>query len=421
MIFIIHLFISTWCFIKYDKGLNTNFNSQLQSSFKCYNSYQQTQTISFSGTFQNIPKVFLQQNLADWESGNGEFQLSITSVSLTNFMVQIVCPTTVRVHKLQLQWYAIDDERVQVINAFNIANPTQSTIYQHPNANVEKAIIFLTSLGYYGALEFVLSISSITKTTVTVSISNPSSKFANIRSIGYQIVLGTNEVFDILGIQTVTTSSYNSGNLNLQNNKWLQTPIIGLNYPNNYYLQFRWTQTTTATTISYTVNSWDTLVKHTHQKVWMSYIINTIYLPLEIQTVRISQKYDLEALNRPTIYTQLPQSDEIFNQIGTFNVIVDKQYSPVLINVIFKCSQGKKIKSQFNKCNSCPMQKIKIFNHYCHNNINQISYFPKYISTIQAHEELKITISSTKITINQITYNEVITETSILDIELLNT
>ncbi|CAD8121862.1 unnamed protein product [Paramecium sonneborni] len=416
MIFIIHLLFSAWCVIKYDQGLQTI----LYGNFNCHSSYQQTNTISFSGTFQNIPKVFLQLDLADWQQGNGEFQLKITNVSLTNFLVQIVCPSSIVYVRLQLKWYAIDDERVQVINAFNIVNPIQSTIYPHLNANVEKGIIFLTSLGQFGALEFVLSISSLTKTSVTIDISNPSAKLGNIRLIGYQIVLGTNEIFDILGLQTVTSSSYTSENFDLQNDKWFLTSIIGLNYPNNYFLQFRWLYTTTASTIQYTVNSWDTLVKHTHQRVWMSYVINTIYLPLELDTIRISQKQDLEAQNKPTIFAELPQSNEIFDQIGTFNVIVDKQISPVLINVIIKCSLGKQIKSQFNKCNSCPIQKKEIFTHFCNCNINSIFYFPRYISAIQAHQELKITVSVTKISINQITYNQMMTETNILDIELLN-
>ncbi|CAD8093697.1 unnamed protein product [Paramecium primaurelia] len=213
---------------------------------------------------------------------------------------------------------------------------------------------------------------------------------------------------------------YTSQNFNLQTNKWILTPIVGFQFDNNQYLQFRWTYTYTASTVSCKVDSWDKLVKHTHLTVLMSYVINTFYQPLQTQTIRISQKIDLEALNRPTVYAELPQTNEVFNQIGTFTTIIDKSISPVLINVIIKCSFAKKINSQFNKCNNCSFQKFYIYSHNCNNQINQISYFPRYLPTNSAHQELIIIISDKRIQINQITYNQVAAVNNILDIEQID-
>ncbi|CAD8188643.1 unnamed protein product [Paramecium pentaurelia] len=420
MKFILILFLKALGQIKYDSGQNTDFYSASQPSFACKNSYQLSKTINFNGAFQNIPQVFIQQSLSDIEPGNVEFRLSITSVTLTNFIVQIQCPSSKRIYSLQFRWFAIDDQRVQVISAFNIDNPTMSKTYQHLNANAENGIIFLTSISIIGPIDFVLSLSSITKTSVTVDISNPSGKFVNLKQIGYQIVLGTSEIFNMLGIQTVTTTSYTSQNFNLQTNKWILTPIVGFQFDNNQYLQFRWTYTYTASTVSCKVDSWDKLVKHTHLTALMSYVINTLYQPLQTQTIRISQKIDLEALNRPTVYAELPQTNEVFNQIGTFTTIIDKSISPVLINVIIKCSFAKKIKSQFNKCNNCSFQKFYLYSHNCNNQINQISYFSRYLPTNSAHQELTIIISDKRIQINQITYNQVAAVNNILDIEQLN-
>ncbi|CAD8213185.1 unnamed protein product [Paramecium octaurelia] len=406
-------------YIKYDSGLNTDFNPST-AGFLCQNSYSLEQTTSFNGQFQNIPQVFIQLNWVDIAKGNTEYRLSITSITLTNFMVKIFCPSSTRTHTLKFQWYAIDDQRVQVINAFNIDNPTISKNYQHLNANAEQGMLFPISLSYVGPLDFVIQISSITKTDVTIEISNPSGKFVNLKQIGYQIVLGTSEIFTTLGLQTVTGTSYTSENYNLLTNKWFLTPIIGVNYPDDYYLQFRWTYTYTASTVSCKIDSWDRLVKHTHQKVWMSYVINTQYLPLYCVTIRISQKIDLEAINRSTIYSEIPQINGVFNQIGTFTTIIDKSISPLTINVIVKCSQGKKITSKFNKCNNCSPQMFYTFTHNCHNQINQISYFPRYISSISAHQELEIIISASRIQLNQITYNQIKAVINILDIELGN-
>lgn len=59
-----------------------------------------------------------------------------------------------------MKWFAIDDQRVEVIHQFNIDNPTSSNV-PRKNKNINTGFIVLTSFGGHGAIDFVLSVINI--------------------------------------------------------------------------------------------------------------------------------------------------------------------------------------------------------------------------------------------------------------------
>ncbi|CAD8126120.1 unnamed protein product [Paramecium sonneborni] len=400
-------------FITNDSGSK----SGIEPGNSCQNSYSTTLTIPFSQQFENIPQVIIILTRWTLYYGSTEFKLQITSTTTSNFQVQISCPHT-QVFYVYFNWYAIDDQRVQVINQFNFANPVTQT-FSHHNPNALYGFISPISFGGNGLIDCNLQITSITKTTVTVGLSGQAGKIENLKQIGYQIILGIQEVFDILSIQT--TALYNSGNNNLQANKWLLTPIVAVTNPPNDSIRLWIKYTTTSTTISYNIETWGyPYSPNTHNKIWMSYAINEQFTKMLLLTVRISQKFDKSSITSPSIQLQMPQINESYSSNGVYTATFDQSQTPVQMNVQMKCFNGKKIKSLFSKCNNCPENKNYLFSHFCHSNINQISYFAKFTPTKQAHNEIKITISDSEINIAHVVYNQIKTEAQILNILLIN-
>ncbi|CAD8124904.1 unnamed protein product [Paramecium sonneborni] len=402
--------------ITYDSG----FKKGVDTTDNCANSFSTTQTISFSGQFQNIPQVFII--LSRWEidkTDEVDVRLEINSITLTNFKVQISCPK-MRVFVLYFDWYAMDDQRVKVINQFNLDNPTTTQTFSHQNTNAEIGFISPISFGAQGSLDYTLQITSITLTTVTVELSNVPGKFENLKQIGYQIILGRQDAINILEIQS--TSSYNSGNINIQTNKWLLTPTVAIRNPQDENIRLLQQKTTTSTIISYTINSWSThpYSPNTHLRIWMSLVSNQQATFMLLLTVRISSKFDLGAITSPNIQIQMPQINQSYSSNGVYTIFVDKTYSTIFINVQMKCFNGKKIRSFFRKCNGCSGNQNYQFNHFCHANINLVSYFAKYTPDTSANQKLTITISDSEISIVQVVQNYVQTQTQILHILYLN-
>ncbi|CAD8106864.1 unnamed protein product [Paramecium sonneborni] len=387
--------------ITYDSG-SKQF---IEAGNNCKDGYTTTTTISFSQSFQNTPQVFIY--LTRWTD----------TILIHNFQVKIDCPSS-QVFYVYFNWYAIDDQRVQVINVFNFDNPVTKT-FSHQNPNALYGFVTPISFKAIGIVDYNLQITSITKSTVTVGLTGEAGKIEKLTQIGYQIVLGIQEVFDILEI--FTTALYNSGSINLQPNKWLLTPIVAATNPPDTSIRLWQKFTTTATTVTYNFDTWGyPYSPNTHKKIWMSNnAINQQYSIVLLLTVRISSKFDLSSISSSSIQLQMPQINQSYSSNGVYTAIVDQSDTPVLINVQMKCFNGKKFKSQFIKCNGCSGNKY-LFNHFCHSNINQVAYFAKFTTATPAHYEFKITISDSEITVDQVVYHQLKTSTQILSILVLN-
>ncbi|CAD8076875.1 unnamed protein product [Paramecium primaurelia] len=138
------------------QGEVTQFSYQV-SGFNCQNGY--TSTINFPDSFSNIPKLIFHPSLFDFASISSTqptAKIEIVSVTLTDFQIKLTCPYQ-RINTYNLRWYAIDDQRLIVINEFNL-NPIGAKSFTFQNPNIKKAILSIVGVGYKASFDMGLSL-----------------------------------------------------------------------------------------------------------------------------------------------------------------------------------------------------------------------------------------------------------------------
>ncbi|CAD8070512.1 unnamed protein product [Paramecium sonneborni] len=409
---------SSFGFIKYDTGLLKVYDYEV-SSFNCQNGFSKTATINFAGTFENQPQVFFYLEKIDLERAELEFKLSITTITVTSFQTLISC-AKYRVYRTQIRWFAIDDQRIEVINNFNMINPDDKT-FQIKNPNAQYGFLTLTSIHFTGQIDFQLSISSITTNSATVTITKVSGKFANLKQIGYQLVVGVQEAFINLGLMT-PTGGFSSGALPIQTNRWFFIALQGLNYNYADNIRIETLFTNTATTLSYTFGAWQgvTETPNRHSQIWIAYQFTYSYKALECFSVRTSRREAFDLTILPPIYLELVSLNQIYTTIGNYNYIINKSVQPVNIVILLGCPNGKKVKAEFNKCNSCSTQKFYSITYNCFNKMNYVGFYPVFKQAFQQYNQLKINMQSSSLEITQVLYDQKITEQLIIKVQILN-
>ncbi|CAD8185379.1 unnamed protein product [Paramecium pentaurelia] len=405
-------------YITFDSNLSLDFDQFTGSGFFCNSGYTKTATINFSGEFENVPQVFLTQEWIDFTTAQTQIELQIISISKTQFSMKVYCGYN-RMTTSMIKWFAIDDQRIEVINNFNMVNPDDKT-FQIKNPNAQTGFVVLTSIHYTGAIDFLLSISQITMHSVTVSITKVAGKFTNLKQIGYQVIVGVEEAFINLGLKTVM-GAFSSDILAIQPNRWFAIALQGFNYPNSRNIRIKAVFTNTVSTLSYTWGTWyETETPNSHSQIWIAYQFTKSYKALECFSIRISRKFVMDLTYLPTFSLEFVSLNQIYTTIGNFNYLVDKSISPLLMAIQIKCLSGKKIQAKFNKCNSCSIQKFHTFQYNCLNQMNYVGFFPRFNQAFKQYNELKINIYSSSLEITQIIYDQKVTEQSIVDIQILN-
>ncbi|CAK87761.1 unnamed protein product (macronuclear) [Paramecium tetraurelia] len=405
-------------FIYYDTGMTYDFDYDYDSDFDCRNGYSKIVTTTFSDEFEQIPQVFFTNEKFDQDTAEVEFNLEITTITKTSFTLQISCSVN-RVYRLNLKWFAIDDQRIEVLSNFNMENPDDKT-FQIKNPNAQTGFVIITSFSYTGPIDFLLSISQITTNSVTVSITKVEGKFTNLRKIGYFVVVGIEEAFINLGLQT-TTECFSSGDLAIQPNRWFAISLQGLNYPNDNNLRIKAIHSDTPTTISYTWGTWDqSETPNSHSQIWIAYQFTKIFKPLECFSIRTSRKQVKDLTIFPTFYLEFVQSNQIYTTDGDYEYYVDISNAPFKMGIQITCENGKKIKADFNKCNSCSYQNTHSYTYNCFNQMNYIGFFPVFQQAFPQYNHLKINMQSSSLEIINVVYDQVITEKTIVNIQILD-
>ncbi|CAD8106964.1 unnamed protein product [Paramecium sonneborni] len=403
-------------YITYDSGLFQDFDWFGSSGFACMNSFTKTSTITFSGQFENTPQVITTLEFIDLTTASTQLEFQITSITKQTFSVMAYCGFN-RVTTIQIRWFAIDDQRIEVFNNFNMINPDDKT-FQIKNRNAQSGFVVMTSIHYIGPIDFLLSMSQITMQQVTVSITKVAGKFTNLKQIGYQLIVAVDEAFVNLGLQSVT-GAFNSGILPIQPNRWFAIAIQGFNYSNSKNIRVKAIFTNTPTTISYTWGTWyDIETPNTHSQIWIAYQFVNSYKALECFTIRTSRKYIQDLTNLPKFSLKFDIVNQIYNTIGNYNYILDKSITPFIMSIEIKCQADMKIQAEFNKCNACNTQKFHVFKYNCFNQMNYVGFFPKFKQAFQQYNHLKINMQETSLEIIQVLYDQKIIEQTIVKIEL---
>ncbi|CAD8115235.1 unnamed protein product [Paramecium sonneborni] len=387
--------------LTYDTG-----NFALISS-GCKNGQESTQTVNFNGIFYKIPQIILGLEHVDQQFPT-DFRVTIQNVQKTSFDLYVICPGAQSVIGIKYQWYAIDDDRIQVINSFNNLFPTVQT-FNHQLPSATKGIISIISFGVGGTMDFLLSITSLTSTQVTVDITSATS----IKSLGYQVILGVEEAFQDTQI-IHHTQTYTSGAIVQQPKSWFFLGYCGMaqEFGNGFRQKF----VRTSVSQSYTVTTWyGAFIKAHHIRTWITYQFTT-YKAFECYTIRISQLFDLEVAIKPQIYIDIGEINQSFS--SSSEVVFDKPITQLTISTYMKCAKSKKIVSKFLKCESCSSKNYYQFTHYCHGTINEINYFPRYRLNQLVYKQLNIEILSDKITVTQPLRNPEVTNPVLIEIKI---
>ncbi|CAD8091679.1 unnamed protein product [Paramecium primaurelia] len=148
-------------------------------------------------------------------------------------------------------------------------------------------------------------------------------------------------------------------------------------------------------------------------------------LQIAIQTIGMfqyknKQKISLDLSILPTFYLELVQSNQIYTTNGNYDYSVDKSIIKPKMNIQIKCENGKKIKADFNKCNSCSIQKTYQFTYNCFNQMNYVGFYPVFQQELPLYNHLKINMQASSLEITNIVYDQMITEKTIVKILILN-
>ncbi|CAD8138711.1 unnamed protein product [Paramecium octaurelia] len=405
-------------YIYADTGIFNGFATATDSTFICNFGFSRTATISYSDQFEKIPQVFFVHEYLESEMADMGFRLSITSITQTQFTLEISCNKQ-RQYTLRIRWFAFDDQRIEVISNFNMDVPDDKT-FSIKNPNAQTGFVAVTSMRYLGSIDFLLSISQIKTNSVTVSITKTAGKFANLKQIGYFVVVGVEEAFINLGLKTAT-GAFSSGTIPIQSNRWFAIALQGLAFANTKNLRIRATYSNTATTISYTWGTWVEIeTPNSHSQIWIANQFTTVFKPLECFSIRISRKQVLDLLTLPTFYLELVQTNQIYTTYGNYELLVDKTITPLKMNLQIKCENGMKVQADFNKCNACNTKKTHSFTYNCFNQMNYIGFFPLFSQAFPQYNSLKIKLQSSLLEISQVIYDQSLTETTIVKIQILN-
>ncbi|CAD8103743.1 unnamed protein product [Paramecium primaurelia] len=410
--------------ITYDSNTITSFAYQYSGGSKCISPQQRQKTVYFSDIFARPPKIILQTQMFDLQHPYLNFTLQIMTVTTDYFILHQKCDYSV-VHGIVIRWQAMDDERIQVINEFNMISLENKT-YSHINPNVEEAIISLINLSYKGSIKFNIEISELTRKNVSVVITNPNDGLKNLLVLGYQVILGVKEAISNFS-SIYTTAAYTSPHYNFQDSSWLITPFIGFSYDVTANIRLNLTHYSDQQAIWYQLNSfvagthWQYYAPQSHQPAWLKYSFTTIYTALECRTLRITQIKERQAVFRNSFEVEILETSQLFNTQDTFQIILDKSYQLINIKIYAKCFTNKSIKSYLNKCNGCLQNQQHQFQHNCYGAINTINFSIKLFPTILAYQELIIIISTIDCQVFQVLYNEEKSQVKLIDIKQIDT
>ncbi|CAD8211356.1 unnamed protein product [Paramecium octaurelia] len=398
--------------ITYDSNVFKGFDNVYATSFYCSGSQIAGQVL-FSDSFPEIPKIIISLEKLDTSINNSGFILEITDVQLTYFNITISCPNQ-RVYAMRFKWYAICGGGLQVINYISSSAIVNNT-FPHSLSNPKYCFVSLTGLLYNGQIDFLLQISELTSSSITVEINQVDGKFPHLLQIGYQVVITSYEIIN-LGFQS-TLQNFTSQPIQNLCSGWFIFNLQGLNYSSTDNIRLNLTNNNTADILSYKFGKWDGQYTGSyHSQLWLFYQ-NTYFSCAVIKT---KSKLIL-AIN------DLPEKKIVFidpnlqyiNQ-GQYELIFNQKLSYMQIEVAMKSFEGKLIQSSINMQDKCNPSQIQVLKYQHQKIINFITFYLAFTSPIYEQQKFKLNITPGSIELVQVLYNYIQTEKTILKFEYVD-
>ncbi|CAD8114839.1 unnamed protein product [Paramecium primaurelia] len=423
MLFITFVIISI-CFatITYDSDYFYEWNYDAVPGFTCWGGRSFDKTISFSDSFANIPKVFITYELIDlhWSQDYETigFNFSISDITLTNFAIHLNCQYE-RNYRFRIRWFAIDDQRIDVISQFNLI-PPQNCSYYYANINVEKHFITITSFSATGPTDIQLLVYFTPPNIVTLYIPYVIGRSENLKSIGFQLILGIDEAFTksqaILSVSNYDSLVYDP----IQSNQVELYPFSGLAYLDEHLFQLVVVINDNGVGTKYIIRDWGAgYTANYHQKVRVLKYQTKLFQPILCNFIRFSQKLEYRGLPRPMFSIEFTIDSQVYTSSG--QILISKSIQNIELYINCNCINGKKIISKFFKCENCPINKNSYqFQHSCYGAINLLFINARFIIQTNAIQQLQIDITPQSCKITQLIFNQQIQTFVIVDIQMID-
>ncbi|CAD8108914.1 unnamed protein product [Paramecium primaurelia] len=353
---------------------NTNLILYLsQSPFR-----EEEYFIPFHQQFSQVPDVYLNIARLDLEYTFPQgYSLNIVSVSTVGFKVKIVCESQERFYRVEFNWFAFNDERVQVINNLNITNPKSSYIHTYQkDCKINVAISNFVSYYALGSQFNNLTGLILTPETVTISF-----YMENLKQIGYQILLSRSDIFLIGPTITSIQPDGSSQVVNFPSGWGIKNcylNLLGFQHDGSD-LNIRYeTKVTYQSQITVGIYPWGPTIilsiQHNH------FCINDPYFELAIFKGLIQSRFfDLQ--DQIDTHIEIQEINYSQNQILQEQITIAKEIGSIKIIFYWKCLDKEVLNVTIfctdEWCSSptikCDANKIKIVRLQAKFQLNQIS------------------------------------------------
>ncbi|CAD8209509.1 unnamed protein product [Paramecium octaurelia] len=324
-----------------------------------------------------------------------------------------------RTYRLRIRWFAVDDQRIQVISQFNLI-PPQNLSYYYANANCDTYFISITSFSSIGPTDVQLSVFFTPPNIVSLYNHYSIGKSENLISLGYQIVLGIDEFFiksnSILALTNYSSNVYDPN----QADRVEFYPFSGMAFQDSFILQWLVVIDNNGVGTKYQINDWGAgYTPNYHNKVRMLKSFTKLAQPIVCNFIRFSSKLEYRGLPRPMFSIEFTNDQTVFTASAYHTI--NKSISNIELKINCNCITGKKIKSKLFKCQNCPVsQTYYQFEHSCYGAINLLFINARFITQTNAIQELLIDITTSTCKITQLIYNQKLSTFVIVDIQMID-
>ncbi|CAD8115107.1 unnamed protein product [Paramecium primaurelia] len=399
--------------IFYDTNVFKGFDDYFDTTFICQ-SNSITSSIFFSDSFPNIPKVIITLEKVDMWYTNAQFFLEVTNIQLTYFDLTISCSNN-RVYAVRVKWYAIWGNSYQVINYISTSSIVNMT-FPHTLSNAKNGFVSLTGFSYTGNFDFLLKISELISSSVSVEINSEDFTFLNLNKIGYQVVITEDDIIN-LGLQS-SLGQYTSQPIYILSESRFVFNLQGLKYytSDNIRLNLTYTNDSNSNTLSYQFGTWDGADTGSYHTQLLLHYQCKYFSCIKIKTQRrlVSNINDL-----PDKIINFINLNHQYNNIGQFELIVNQRLPYMQIEVSVKCFIGKVIQSSIHQKNNCDPSQMQVIKYKCLKNYNFIIFNLGFTSFSSASYKFKIIITTQSIELIQVLQNQVELEQQLMKIEQL--
>ncbi|CAD8185286.1 unnamed protein product [Paramecium octaurelia] len=378
---------------QFESGYFTQFNYAQNLSLILFASSMKFRSeeffVPFAQEFSSIPDVYLNIALLDMALQFPQgYSLDITSITTLGFTMKTVGESPWLYFGINLNWFAFNDDSVQVINHLNITNPFQQYTHSYiKNLKINVAIANFVSYYAEGPQFNNLTGLSLTDQTVTISL------YSNLKQFGDQILLASSDLV-LVGPTITSTLPYGSSQTVNFPSGWETTMC----HPNLLGLFHDGTD--------FNIRLSGRILDFTHGMTQQFYQSNTIIF---VQMVHILIQQYLKAQHKLIILIRKVKQRIMWkfkmnynqNQNVEEEIKIPEGIQSIKINYFWKCLENQQLKIQIF-CTRDIQQQYTYSNIQCNvGKTNTVRLSAKYLLTTNTQQYLKITKTSTSMTATQ--------------------